>query len=187
MPATAPTIRKMLEDLPALDVHALGTAGGLVHGTSTILRWPGSLEVHVRADRGRLFVGINGGLEVVVALDYTSAGLGGEQPHIRCSCGRRAYRLYLDGDRFRCRHCAGLTYAVRHERRWCPALQRVHKLRARLPGAELTPFAPLPPLPRYWNIRWYDRLVAQIREAEAEVLEALRKTTAAAARLHRDD
>jgi hypothetical protein len=190
-PATAHTFpsggRKALEDQPALDVLALYHAGGLVHGASTILQWPGLLEVCVRADHGRLLVAIDGGAEEAVPVAYTPAGLGGDRPHVRCPvCDRRTYRLYLDGDRLRCRRCAGLAYVVRYERRWCPALQRVYKLRARLPDAELTPFGYLPPLPLRWNIRWYDRLVAQIRAAEAEVLEALRRTTAVAARLHRD-
>jgi hypothetical protein len=192
LPATARTFpgggRKMLEDQPALDVLALHHAGGLVHGTVTTLRWPGSLEACVRADHGRLLVAIDDGLEVVLQVDYQAAA--SDRPHVRCpSCDRRVYRLYLlDGDRFRCRRCAGLAYAVRHERRWCPALQRVYKLRARLPGAELTPFGAIsrPPGLR-WNDKWYVRLVRQIRAAEAEVLEALRKTTAAAARLHRDE
>jgi hypothetical protein len=186
MPTTAPTFRKMVEDLPALDVLELYHAGGLVHGVSTILQWPPSTTVHIRADHGRLIVAINGGLEVVVQVEYLA--LIGDRPHVRCpACDRRTYRLYLDGDWFGCRQCAGLAYAVRYERRWSPALQRVHKLRARL-GAELTPFAPLPPRP-YRGLAgpWHDRMVAQIQAAEAEVLEALRKTTAVAARLHRDE
>jgi hypothetical protein len=179
--------RATVENSPALDVLELYHAGGLVHGVSTVLQWPSSTTVHVRADHGRLIVAINGGLETVVQVDILAL-VSGDRPHVRCpACDRRTYRLYLDGDRFQCRQCAGLTYAVQYERQWCPALQRVYKLRARL-GAELTPFAPLPPRPYRGNAGpWHDRMVAQIQAAEAEVLEALRKTTAAAARLHRGD
>jgi hypothetical protein len=159
--------RPTVEGTPRLDVFRLYRAGGLTHGAETIVQWPSS-TVHIRADHSRLLVSIAGGAETVVQFSF-QARRDGDRPYFLCAaCDRQAYRLY--GDRLQCRRCSGLVYSVRHERRWCPALQRVYNLRAKL-GAELVPFGSLPP--REWRGRAgprHDRLVAQIRAAEAEVL-----------------
>jgi hypothetical protein len=155
-----------------------------VHSVETVWGWPGRQSARVRTDYGRLLVSVDGGPEMVVQ-HGAMARPEGDRPHLYCPlCDRAVFHLYLVDDLLQCRHCAGLVYAVQYGRQWCPALQRVHKLRARL-GADLAPFGPLPSRP--WDgrsIRWYDRLVAQIQEAEAEVLEALRKTTAIVAKRH---
>jgi hypothetical protein len=176
--------RPTVESTPCLDVLKLYHGGSLTHGTETVLQWPLN-TVHVRADHSRLLVSIDGGAETVVQFGAMERRKG-DRPHFFCpACDRHAYRLY--GDRLQCRRCAGLVYAVQYDRQWdwCPALHRVYRLRARL-GAELPPFGSLPP--REWRGRTgprQDRMVAQIKAAEAEVLEALRKMTIGAARLHR--
>src|SRR5258708_5168423 len=70
-------------------------------------------------------------LEQRLRITWTKCHLGGWRPWFRCSCGRRAAKLY-DGaaDFFACRHCCGLAYAsqqfctrdrlsVRHGRLGC--------------------------------------------------------------------
>jgi hypothetical protein len=51
-------------------------------------------------------------LEQRLRITWTECHLGGWRPWFRCSCGRRATKLY-DGaaDFFACRHCCGLAYA----------------------------------------------------------------------------
>jgi hypothetical protein len=135
---------------PALDVLELHHQGGLTHGAETVWEWPGPTSVRVRTDYGRLLVTVDGGPEMVVQ-HGAQARPEGDRPHFYCPvCDRVVLRLYLTNDRLQCRHCADLVYAVQYGRRWCPALQRVYKLRARL-GADLAPFGPLPPRPWDWS------------------------------------
>jgi len=178
--------RLFLENHPAVNIFDLYRRGALVHGTTTALQWP-QLTVQVRADYGRLFIAVDGGLEDIVLIDHMAAHYGGDRPYFLCpACGRRTWNLYMREGRLECRLCLGFSYARRHVYRWCPALHRVRRMRALL-GGELTPFAPLPPRrPNQWR-QTYDRLIRRLEAEEAKVLASFGQTMAELAHRHRDD
>jgi hypothetical protein len=63
--------------------------------------------------------------------------------------------------------CHRLENASRHLRRQTPGVGRVERLRRRLGGCELRPFAPLPPRRRGRSQAFHDKLVAIILDEEA--------------------
>jgi hypothetical protein len=89
-------------------------------------------------------------------------------------CARRCRDLYLR-DVWACRKCHGLDWACRHRHRTVP-IHRLEKLRRKL-GAELRPFAPLPPRRRGRSREYHDRLVAMILAEEARLLGHLQTIT----------
>jgi hypothetical protein len=96
-----------------------------------------------------------------------------DRPWFECpSCGRRIRFLYLR-DTIACRRCLGLDYASRHLRRQTTGVGRVERLRRRLGGCELRPFAPLPPRRRGRSQAYHDKLVAMIHDEEEKLLDHL--------------
>jgi hypothetical protein len=177
--------RLFLENHPAIGVYDLYRRGALVHGAVTVLQWP-QLTVRVRADHGRLFIAVDGGLEEMVLLEHLPCFHGGDRPLLLCpACSRRVWNLHARNGRLGCRLCLGLSYARRHVHRWCPALYRVRRLRARL-GAEPVPFAPLPPRRWFQHHRTYDGLIRRLEAEEAKVLARFAQTITELAHLHRD-
>jgi hypothetical protein len=80
----------------------------------------------------------------LVRLTWDEA-FGSERPWFECPiCSQRCRHVYLR-DRIACRRCLKLDYASRHLRRQTPGVGRVERLRRKLGGCELKPFAPLPP------------------------------------------
>jgi hypothetical protein len=176
-----------LEDFPALNVHRLHRAGALLLGTVTHWQWPGLIAT-VRAETTRILISTTG-RETWVRLLREPGTLGNDYPVFACpGCGARRYDLYLLADVVACRACLGLDYRSQHESLWSPALHRAAKLRRRL-GAEPGLLAPLPPWRRgrpgraVWT---YNRLVASIQAAEAQVVAELTEMVAEVARRHRE-
>ena len=103
---------------------------------------------------------------------------GVERPWFVCpSCGRRCRHVYMR-DTIACRRCHGLDYAVRHLRRQTPGVGRVERLRRKLGGCVLQPFAPLPACPRRGRSQAYhDALVARIHDEEVKLLGHLQTVT----------
>jgi hypothetical protein len=181
-----------LEAVPALDVHALHHAGALVLGTATTWRWPhhvAPVTATVRAEIGRVVLTIAGGPEISVLIAWVpvSGCLEGDRPYFVCPvCNRNVWDLYIVDQRFGCRRCCNLDYGSRHRFDAAAlALARIRRLRAKL-GADLDPYAPLPPPPRLpHSRRVYDRIVARIEAEEAKVVAGFIQTIAAVARRHR--
>jgi hypothetical protein len=173
--------RLLVEQHHALDVYDLYRRGALVAGAVTALQWP-DLVVRIRGEIGRIFIAVNGGVEVLVQIGREPANYGGDRPSFRCPvCDRRCLHLFLM-DRIACRTCAGLDYASRHRD---TMVHQVIRLRRQLGAEDLNPFGSLPPRPRYPANRTYDRLVARIQAAEARVFARFGQTVAAIARRHR--
>jgi hypothetical protein len=171
-------------DIPALNVHQLHRAGALVLGTETRWQW-GTFVATFRAEASGIVISA-AGRETTVELHYEPGTLGNDYPVFECpGCGVRRWTLYLT-DVVGCRGCLQIRYRSQHENDPNPALSRVAKIRRRL-GAELGLFAPIPPRPGWQTGRavWtYDRLVAQLHEAEAQaVLELNRMVSKLARRL----
>lgn len=175
--------RLLVEQHHAIEVYDLYRRGALVHSAITTLQWAGppARALQIRADHGRLFLAVNGGLEEMVLLGCEPANWGGDRPSFRCpTCGRRCLQLYLM-DRVTCRICAGLDYASRHRD---AVIHQIARLRREL-GADPAPFGPLPPRPRGPAAWPYDRLVVRIKAAESKALARFSQTIAAIARRHR--
>jgi hypothetical protein len=106
-------------------------------------------------------------LEQGVPITWTKCHLGGWRPWFRCSCGRRAAKLY-DGaaDFFACRHCCGLAYASQQLSTRDRLISRARKIRMQLGGGPSL-FDPFPDKPRGMHWSTYDRLRARAQASEA--------------------
>jgi hypothetical protein len=99
-------------------------------------------------------------------------------PHVRrlwwsCpSCGSRSRYLYLR-ETIACARCHSLQNASRHLRRQTPQVRRIEKLRKKLGGCELAPFAPLPARRRGQRRAYFNRLVSAILDEEERLLAHL--------------
>ena len=91
------------------------------------------------------------------------------RPWFLCRCGRRCRLLYLRG-MIACGQCHGLAHASRHLRRQTPGVGRVERLRRKLGGCDVRPFAPLPPRKRGRSRAYHEKLVAMILAEEAKLI-----------------
>jgi hypothetical protein len=108
------------------------------------------------------------GTRIVIAWDEPMRGVG--RPWFECpKCSRRCRHVYLR-DTIACRRCHGLQRAVRHLRRQTPGVGRVERLRRKLGGCDVRPFAPLPPLRRGRSRAYHEKLVAMIHAEETKLL-----------------
>jgi hypothetical protein len=120
-------------------------------------------------------------------LTSTTPRYGGRRWWFLCPrCRRRCRCLYLPpaGADLDCRLCLRLAYQVQRVDRLTRALWRIEGIKVKL-GArwqEMAGAAPTPPRPTGMQRRTYDRLVAQLQQAEARYyggmrlwLEALRR------------
>jgi hypothetical protein len=74
-------------------------------------------------------------VEQRVPVTWTGCHFGGWRPWFRCSCGRRAAKLYDGaGDLFACRHCCGLAYASQQLATRDRLIGRAQKIRMQLGG-----------------------------------------------------
>jgi hypothetical protein len=74
-------------------------------------------------------------VEQRVPVTWTGCHLGGWRPWFRCSCGRRAAKLYDGaGDLFACRHCCGSAYASQQLATRDRLISRARKIRMQLGG-----------------------------------------------------
>ena len=118
-----------------------------------------------------------------VALTTTPCRFGGLRWWWRCpETGRRCAKLYLPngGRRFLGRAAHGLAYASQREDAVARAHRRAGRVHRRLGGDARLASAPVPARPRGMRLRTYERLVAELWEAEDALGEAF---LAGAARL----
>jgi hypothetical protein len=106
-------------------------------------------------------------VEQPVPITWTGCHLGGWRPWFRCSCGRRAAKLY-DGaaDFFACRHCCGLAYASQQLCTRDRLISSARKIRMQLGGGPSL-FEPFPDKPRGMHWSTYERLRARAQASEA--------------------
>jgi hypothetical protein len=106
-------------------------------------------------------------LEQRVRITWTKCHLGGWRPWFRCSCGRRAAKLYdAAADFFACRHCCGLAYASQQLCTRDRLISSARKIRMQLGGGPSL-FDPFPDKPRGMHWSTYDRLRARAQASEA--------------------
>ncbi len=171
-----------VEMYPCLDVNRLRKAGSLSPGSVGGWHWTrddqhiASIGVHASHDGLRLTYRVKVGendwheIDEVVGLVHVPCQYGGDRPYFLCpgadgaTCGRRVARLYIVSRHFRCRHCAGLTYASRGETDWKRALRRAGKIRIQLDG---DPGDSFPNRPKGMWQRTYDGLLERMWDAEA--------------------
>jgi hypothetical protein len=109
-------------------------------------------------------------IETRVALTRIPKPFGGSQVFFLCpTCNRRILELAFGRERFHCRHCLRLVHVSSQEGHSDRAMSRANKLRKRL-GAEpgLDSFYLRP---KHMRQKTFERIDAQIRAAEAEVLD----------------
>jgi hypothetical protein len=102
-----------------------------------------------------------------VSISWTKCHLGAWRPWFRCSCGRRAAKLY-DGAAavFACRHCCRLAYASQQLCTRDRLISSARKIRMQLGGGPSL-FDPFPDKPRGMHWSTYDRLRARAQASEA--------------------
>src|SRR5258708_15843621 len=112
-------------------------------------------------------------VEQRVPITWTGCHLGGWRPWFRCSCGRRAAKLY-DGaaDFFACRRCCGLAYASQQLATRDRLISSARKIRMQLGGGPSL-FDTFPDKPRGMHWSTYDRLRARAQASEARSFSVL--------------
>jgi hypothetical protein len=109
-------------------------------------------------------------VEQSIAITRLPRNFGGEQTYFRCPrCSRRTTELALGRGHFACRICQGLVHRTSQQGPTDRAMSRASKLKKRL-GAEpgLDSFYVRP---KHMRQKTFERIDAQIRAAEAEVLD----------------
>jgi len=154
----------IVEANPRLDVWMLLQCGGLAENATTRLQWGEKTYLLARRTPDMWI----DGTRVPVTWDEPMPGVG--RPWFECpACGRRCRHVYLR-EAIACRRCHRLRPAVRHLRRQMPGVGRVERLRRKLGGCDVRPFAPLPARRRGCSRAYHDKLVAMIHAEEAKLL-----------------
>ncbi len=173
-----------VEDCRSLDVNRLHREGCLRPGWQGLWRWTREGEevasIGLHAEEGRLVLAyssrIGGGdwqpVRATVPIEQVACRFGGSRPYFRCpgvvngiACGRRVVKLYAASRFYLCRHCYRLTYSSQREEHHDRVQRRADRIRRRL-GGEAGFEAPLPARPKGMWLRTYDRLIAEILQAE---------------------
>jgi hypothetical protein len=150
-----------------LDVFSLHREGALVEGVTTRLQWG---EKGCLAARRTPDIWIDG-TRIPVTWDEPIPGVG--RPWFECPvCGRRCRHVYLRGV-IACRRCHRLENASRHLRRQTPGVGRVERLRRKLGGCDVRPFAPLPARRQGRSRAYHEKLIALIRAEESGLVDYL--------------
>jgi hypothetical protein len=111
------------------------------------------------------------GTRIAIVWDEPMPGVG--RPWFECpACLRKCRYLYLRNN-IACARCHRLQNASRHLRRQTPGVGRVERLRRKLGGRDIRPFASLPACRRGRSREYHERLVAQIHAEEAKLLSHL--------------
>jgi hypothetical protein len=98
----------------------------------------------------------------------------GSRPFFVCECGREVLQLFAPrGHSWRCRHCYGLSYAMRQVGLRYRLILKAQKVRERL-GGDLGVANPFPAKPKGMHWRRYDRLRARHDQAFERSLMLLR-------------
>jgi len=155
---------RLVENWPRLDVWMLLQCGGLVEGAVTMLQW-GDRGYQLARQTPDILVD---GTCIAVVWDEPMARV--SRPWFECpACGQRCRHVYLR-DTIACRRCHGLENASRHLRRQTPGVGRVERLRRKLGGCDIRPFAPLPARRRGRSRAYHAKLVALIFAEEAKLI-----------------
>jgi hypothetical protein len=108
-----------------------------------------------------------------VPITWTKCHLGDWRPWFRCSCGRRAAKLYdAAADFFACRHCCGLAYASQQLCTRDRLISSARKIRMKLGGGPSL-IDPFPHRPRGMHRSTYERLRARAQASEAHTYSFL--------------
>jgi hypothetical protein len=176
-----PRKKKLTDGLPILNATTLRAISDLPEGRTFSYSWPSADLAAFGAVREGC-VEIDG---TTITLDRVAVRLGGRRLYLRCpSCRSRRTDLYRIDGSFRCRRCAGLTYASTRESPIFRALRRVRKFRALLDGSDACD--PFPARPPRMGWRRYRRLLEKLLAAHHEhrrlirlkhgpIIDALRK------------
>jgi hypothetical protein len=101
-----------------------------------------------------------------VEVTRTAQPLGGQGAWWVCpTCEQRVRIIYRDGESWRCRRCADLQYPPEYRCFSTRQVYRARRLRARL-GDGGGVYGPLPSRPRGMRRDTYQRLVAELKQAE---------------------
>lgn len=171
------TGRLTTTDALCLDVNRLNRAGVLRPGASGTSSWTRGDEpignINITASENcvtLIYRSRVGGEDWTshnehVHISWQPCRFGGQRPFFRCpGCSRRV--LYLYGlRRYLCRHCHQLSYPSQRERDNDRAQRKANRIRERLGGEG--GWQNIPPRPKGMHRRTYDRLIKEIRMADA--------------------
>jgi hypothetical protein len=161
----------IVEANPRLDIWILLRCSALLEGATTRLQW-GEKGCLIASRAPGIWID---GTPIVIVWDEPIEGV--SRPWFKCpACGQRCRHVYLR-DTIACRTCHRLDYASRHLRRQTPGVGRVERLRRKLGGCDVRPFAPLPSRRRGRSRVYHERLVAMIRAEEAKLVGHLQSVT----------
>jgi hypothetical protein len=161
----------LVESWPRLDIWMLLQRGALLEGATTRLQW-GEKGCQLATHAPGIWVD---GTPIAIVWDEPMEGVG--RPWFECPlCRQRCRHVYLR-DRIACRTCHRLDYACRHLRRQTPGVGRVERLRRKLGGCDVRPFAPLPSRSRGRSRAYHEKLVAMILAEERALLGHLQTVT----------
>jgi hypothetical protein len=154
----------VVEANPRVDVWMLLQCGALVEGTTTRLQWG---EKGCQLARRAPDILIDG-TRIAIVWDEPMPGV--SRPWWECpQCHQPCRYVYLRGA-IACRRCHRLDYASRQLQRQTPGVGRVVRLRRKLGGCDIRPFAPLPPRRRGRSRAYHEKLVAMIHAEEANLI-----------------
>jgi hypothetical protein len=105
--------RPIVEKTARLDIRTLSKSGAFAGGECNYphvgLRY--TFLTRLRTFRYRVDLWPRGATRwLFFPIVWTRAGFGGQRPWFRCSCGKRAARLYHVSGVIACRRCLGLIY-----------------------------------------------------------------------------
>ena len=155
--------RRLVEELPALNISILRRAGAL-QAARAIQTEGVRLDVEVWPDRNwpgveRLMLSLGGVPFCALPLTRTRCNYGGDRPWFLCSvCGRRAGKLYIlirEGV-VSCRRCAHLGYPSENESHRDRLRRKARKIKTRLRWQE---WEDVPQKPPWMHWKTYSDLV----------------------------
>jgi hypothetical protein len=154
----------IVEANPRLDVWMLLQCGGLVEGAVTVLAW-GQKTYEVARRTPDIWID---GTRILVTWDEPMPGV--SRPWWECAACRRQCRYLYLRNKVACARCHRLQNASRHLRRQTPGVGCVERLRRKLGGCDVRPFAPLPARRRGRSRAYHEKLVAMILAEEAKLI-----------------
>lgn len=148
--------RRTIECTRSLDISMFRKAGLFTSPRERLLRlrWDGiDSAALIVWDGHRLAIN-----DQHVAIVHVPCPFGGVRHYFVCDCGRRVMRLHApDGERWRCRHCHGLTYATRQATPIDRQIIKARRVREKL-GGNMNLFEPFPERPPGMHRKRYGRL-----------------------------
>lgn len=100
---------------------------------------------------------------------FTPCHYGGERPWMLCSCGRRVGKLYMAAaGRVVCRPCTGRRYRCQGQSNEDRLQMTIHRLQRKLDPKGGHAIYEIPERPKGMHLDTYERIVAQIEEAQGK-------------------